>query len=142
MTLGGKGTTMAKFIKKPPVVEAVQFHKGEQPEELAPYLGSHIHFSTDKSSMMIKSPHHGPTEAVDGDWIVMDGGALSILKPEAFEAMYAPLEGAKAPDKGPPREAEDKPSQPSKYHMPPPRPAPPPSPAPVEPKEPAFVESE
>ena len=85
---------MAKFRKRPIIVEAVQwfansmcFHvgvwcDGEGPDEGKPY---------------VITSHHQRVYLADGDWIIPDGidGTFYPCKPDIFEATYEPV--AEAP---------------------------------------------
>jgi hypothetical protein len=111
---------MAKFTKKPPIVEAVQFHKGEQPAELAPFVGHRIIFSADMATLTVKTPGQ-PLVVTDGGWIVIHPhGHLEVMTPEQFEAEYEAAPGGKADQ-----------FEPKAQGGPPAPPPPPPSPAPV-----------
>jgi hypothetical protein len=115
---------MAKFIKKPPVVEAVQFHKGEQPEELAPFVGHRVSYSADKATLTVKTPGQ-PIVASDGDWVVVHPhGHLEVMTAAQFEAEYEPAPGGK-PDEFEPKVQVVKPPPQPKAPAPPPPPPPP-----------------
>jgi hypothetical protein len=108
---------MAKFTKKPPIVEAVQFHKGEQPPELAPFVGHRVIYSADMATLTVKTPGQ-PLVVTDGGWVVIHPhGHLEVMTAEQFESEYEPAPGGKSDEFE--KKAQDV------------RPLPPPPPAPV-----------
>ena len=82
--------TMAKFRKKPVVIEAEQFFRdGHWPEGVtcAPDL-----VGQDKQSPHIKTLE-GPLMVSDGDWIITGvAGEKYPCKPDIFAATYEPVE--------------------------------------------------
>lgn len=87
---------MAKFTKKPDVVEAFQFHKGQVQPELSKFIGnhpnkrgSHVSYDEGRETISVNGPR-GVTRAVDGDWIVVGvDNVITVLKEDAFKAQYA-----------------------------------------------------
>ena len=80
-----------KFRKKPVVIEAVQFHAGEQDGA----------FSADVSAGRVRYPEdgtmliatlEGQMTAQPGDWIIRGiRGELYPCKPDIFAAVYEPV---------------------------------------------------
>lgn len=81
---------MAKFRKKPVVIEAVQFRAGEQDGCFAEdVIAGRIRYPED-GSMLIKTLE-GEMIARPGDWIIRGvKGELYPCKPDIFAATYEP----------------------------------------------------
>ena len=81
-----------KYRKKPVVIEAVQFHAGMQPGELAGDVVSGTLRYTQDDTILIKTLE-GVMEARSGDWIIRGvKGELYPCKPDIFEATYEIVE--------------------------------------------------
>jgi len=83
---------MAKYRKKPVIVEAEQFHINEQP-----WPDGVIHHEAEESTgfgyaewFSVITIHSQETTVVDGDWIIAepDGEHFYPCKPDIFEQTY------------------------------------------------------
>lgn len=88
---------MAKYRKKPVVIEAVQYHHGEQPHDLAQdHLEGRIDYHEDGTMSVMTL--EGQMRAESGDWIIRGvNGELYPCKPDVFEKTYEPVEDTDAP---------------------------------------------
>jgi hypothetical protein len=79
---------MAKYRKKPVVIEAVQFRRGEQDGAFAEdVIAGRVRYTQD-DTMLIKTLE-GMMEARPGDWIIRGiKGELYPCKPDIFAATY------------------------------------------------------
>lgn len=83
---------MPKYRKKPAIIEAVQYHNGEQPSELADDVISGKVRYTEEGTVLIQTLE-GTMEAAPGDWIIRGvKGELYPCKPDIFEATYEDVE--------------------------------------------------
>jgi len=91
---------MAKFRKKPVVIEAVQFQGfnkkngqvelSERPEWLVTEFGDRILFFGEPDTLTIKTLE-GDMKASVGDWIIKGiNGEFYPCKPDIFEKTYEP----------------------------------------------------
>ena len=79
---------MAKYRKKPVVIDAWLFRRGEQESDLATYVMSGQMRYTDQDTILIKTLE-GTMEARPGDWIIRGvKGELYPCKPDTFAANY------------------------------------------------------
>ena len=83
---------MAKYRKKPVVIEAVRFRSGEQDGCFnADVIAGNIRYPED-GTMLIRTLE-GVMCAQPGDWIIRGvKGELYPCKPDIFEATYEPVE--------------------------------------------------
>jgi hypothetical protein len=86
---------MAKFRKKPVVIEAVQFRGGEQSHEMDLLTGGpasgNIRYPEDGT--MLVDTLEGSMIARPGDWIIRGvKGELYPVKPDIFAATYEAVE--------------------------------------------------
>lgn len=83
---------MARFRKKPVVIEAVRFD-GRNEIEIAAWMGSACHGAyTHPDGFAIPTPE-GTMVASPGDWIIRGvKGEFYPCKPEIFAASYEPAE--------------------------------------------------
>lgn len=83
---------MAKFRKKPVVIEAFQFRSGEQDNSVAgDVIAGNVRYPED-GSMLIRTLE-GEMRADPGDWIIRGvKGELYPCKPDIFAATYEPVE--------------------------------------------------
>lgn len=84
---------MAKYRKKPIVIEAIRW-TGENFEELADLVeGSKCKFRYDESDMSLKiKTLEGTMTALPGDYIIKGvRGELYPCKPDIFEQTYEPV---------------------------------------------------
>lgn len=81
---------MAKFIKKPMVVEAEQFFEGKQPLPFADRCACCF----DGKRWYVVTTHGQETTIVDGDWIIAesDGNGFYPCKPHIFEKTFDCIE--------------------------------------------------
>lgn len=83
---------MAKFRKKPVVIEAFQYRAGEQDSELAADVVAGTVRYTEVDTMLIHTLE-GVMEARSGDWIIRGvNGELYPCKPDIFAKTYEPVE--------------------------------------------------
>jgi hypothetical protein len=83
---------MARYRKKPVVIEAVQFRAGEQPYELAGDVVTGRVRYTEDGTLLIATLE-GTMEAKVGDWIIRGvKNELYPCKPDIFAATYEPVE--------------------------------------------------
>lgn len=83
---------MAKYRKKPVVIDAVQYRAGEQPYELANEIMGGTARYTSEGTLLIETLE-GVMEARPGDWIIRGvKGELYPCKPDIFAATYEPVE--------------------------------------------------
>ena len=81
---------VAKFRKKPVIVEAMQFDAA-RPGPVLNWLGSTM-CSLDDRGLLIQTLE-GSHEAKDGDWIIKGvAGEFYPCKPNIFEMTYEPVE--------------------------------------------------
>lgn len=82
---------MAQYRKKPVVIDAWLFYRGEQESDLAPYVMSgHMRY-TDQDTILIKTLE-GTMEARPGDWIIRGvKGELYPIKNDIFRKTYEPV---------------------------------------------------
>jgi hypothetical protein len=84
---------MAKFRKKPVVIEAFEFRAGEERYEVAQDVNDGRVRYTEEGTMLIQTLE-GVMEAKPGDWIIRGvKGELYPCKPDIFEATYEPADG-------------------------------------------------
>jgi hypothetical protein len=77
---------MAKFRKKPVVIDAVQFQGNFDEIEL--FVGGDAEF---RDGELVIATLEGPLHASDGDWIIKGvQGEFYPCKPDIFEATYEP----------------------------------------------------
>lgn len=80
---------MAKFRKKPVVIEAVRFTKANF-EEIEKFVGGDAEF---RDGELIVATLEGPLRAADGDWIIRGvKGEFYPCKPDIFAATYEPVD--------------------------------------------------
>ena len=85
---------MAKYRKRPVVVDAIQFRAGEQPHELAADVVAGRVLYAEDGTMLVETLK-GAMVARPGDWIIRGvKGELYPCKPDIFDATYEPAEGA------------------------------------------------
>ena len=85
---------MAKFRKKPAVVEAVQWD-GASISELQAFAGNDLSWSPLTGAAFIPTLE-GLMRADKGDWIIKGvKGEFYPCKPDIFAATYEPIEGSK-----------------------------------------------
>lgn len=79
---------MAQYRKKPVVIDAWLFRRGEQESDLAPYVMSgHMRYTQDDTILIMTL--EGTMEARPGDWIIRGiKGELYPCKPDIFAALY------------------------------------------------------
>ncbi len=79
---------MAKYRKKPVVIEAWQFRAGMQDGDLAQYvIDGKIRYPEDGT--MLIATLEGTMQALPGDWIIRGvKGELYPCKPDIFAATY------------------------------------------------------
>lgn len=83
---------MAKYRKKPVVIEAIQFRIGEQDGALASHVVDGDIRYTEEGTMLIKTLE-GVMEAQPGDWVIRGvKGELYPCKPDIFAATYELVE--------------------------------------------------
>lgn len=82
---------MAKFRKKPVVIEAFQYRTGEQDYRLASdVIAGNVSYPED-GTMLIRTLE-GEMIARSGDWIIRGvKGELYPVKPDIFAATYEPV---------------------------------------------------
>ena len=84
---------MAKFRKKPVVIEAVQYRDGNWQEVLRFDARISAHCLGKKQHLQIATLE-GDMRADDGDWIIRGvAGEVYPCKPDIFAATYEPVEG-------------------------------------------------
>lgn len=81
-----------KFVKKPIVIEAMQFKAGMLMDDIAKFIKCEFSASQGGGEecflVHIKTPS-GEVTAYDGDWIIKGiGGEIYPCKPEIFHACY------------------------------------------------------
>lgn len=79
---------MAKFRKRPVVVEAEQFHQSGNPEDWSPG----IKWEAVAGCYYVVTAHGQHAYLADGDWIIAepDGRGYYPCKPDIFAATYEP----------------------------------------------------
>jgi hypothetical protein len=82
---------MPLFRKRPEVVEAFQYHDGEQRGEVAQdVIDGNVRYPED-GTMLVRTPE-GERIARSTDWIVRDeNGALLVRRPDIFAKTYEPV---------------------------------------------------
>lgn len=81
---------MAKYRKKPVVIEAIQ--NQHNPDEVATFFGQDTHFGYNDGVWAIITLE-GTMEAQPGDWIIKGiKGEFYPCKPAIFEATYEEVE--------------------------------------------------
>jgi hypothetical protein len=82
---------MPFFRRKPVVIEAVRFRRGEQPGELAAaVVAGVVRYADDGETVLIRTLE-GTMSAVHGDWIIRGvKGEFYPCKPDIFAATYEP----------------------------------------------------
>jgi hypothetical protein len=81
---------MAKYRKKPVVIEAFKYNAGEQRSEVAQEVIEGKVRYTEEGTMLIDTLE-GVMEARPGDWIIRGvKGELYPCKPDIFAATYDP----------------------------------------------------
>ena len=84
---------MAKFRKKPVVIEAVQF-TGANGQEIADFMQCQFPAFTPNSGHLLIGTLEGTMAAAPGDWVIKGvAGEFHPCKPDIFEATYEPVEG-------------------------------------------------
>jgi len=79
---------MAKFRKRPVVIEAVQFHGNF--DEIEKFVGGDAEF---RSGELIVATLEGPLHASPKDWIIKGvNGEFYPCKPDIFEKTYEKVE--------------------------------------------------
>ena len=84
---------MAKFRKKPVVIEAIRFTSDIKPVDLHAFLGSfdgvHVQRMGPGESLILIDTLEGVMKANEGDWIIKGvKGEFYQCKPDIFEATY------------------------------------------------------
>lgn len=81
---------MAKYRKKPVVIDAVQHKAGEQPDCFCDdVIAGRMRYVEDGSVLI--TTLEGTMQAVPGDWIIRGvKGELYPCKPDIFSATYEP----------------------------------------------------
>lgn len=80
-----------KFMKKPVVVEAIQY-TGENEEEIKEFLGEYFKASVPSACYMIISNFRGDMTISKGDYVVHGvDGDFYPCKPDIFEKTYEPV---------------------------------------------------
>lgn len=83
---------MAKYRKKPVVIEAVRWTGENYYEEIVPFLPHSEHGVTRANDIAIKTLE-GTMNARPGDWIIRGvNGEFYPCKPDIFEKTYEPVE--------------------------------------------------
>ena len=85
---------MAKYRKKPVVIEAIQW-TGNNTEDVRGFMGKYGDFTIVKNRIWIRTIHQNQeVELVYGDWIIPepDGIHFYPCKPDIFEATYEKVE--------------------------------------------------
>lgn len=78
---------VAKFRKKPVVIEAVQFTGNFT--EIEQFVGGDAEF---RDGQLLVATLEGPLHAANGDWIIKGvKGEFYPCKPDIFEATYEPV---------------------------------------------------
>jgi hypothetical protein len=82
---------MARYRKKPVIIDAIQFRAGEQDSDLAgDVIAGRLRY-TEEDTALIKTLE-GTMEARPGDWIIRGvKGELYPCKPDIFAATYEPV---------------------------------------------------
>lgn len=86
---------MARFRKKPVVIEAVQWTNQPEPSSLDLILamGCRPRFAADGTADLMIPTIEGEMRARVGDWIVKGiKGEFYPVKPDVFEATYEPVD--------------------------------------------------
>lgn len=79
---------MAKYRKRPVIIDAVRFRAGEEDSELAADVIAGTIRYTEQDTLLIQTLE-GTMEARSGDWIVRGvKGELYPCKPDIFAATY------------------------------------------------------
>ena len=84
---------MAKFRKKPVMVEAVQW-TGQNFDEIKAFVDGRweVEFDGDELLVHTLESGRGPLVASEGDWIIMGViGEFYPCNPDSFEATYEPM---------------------------------------------------
>jgi hypothetical protein len=87
---------MAKFRKKPVVIEAVRWQGNNQPA-IKSFVGDQARFNPDWDRLQIRTLESGEGyhEADIGDWIIKGvKGEFYPCKPDIFAATYEPVQDA------------------------------------------------
>lgn len=91
---------MKKFVKKPVVVQAVEYN-GANKEEIEAFVGIKLNtvFTELKEPLELKIPTlEGDMKASKGDWIIKGvNGEFYPCKPDVFEKTYDVVENAERP---------------------------------------------
>lgn len=83
---------MAKFRKKPVVVEAIQY-TGENEDDIDAFVGYPLPKLLISPVILIMHTLEGDHQAVKGDWIIKGvKGEFYPCKPDIFEATYEPAD--------------------------------------------------
>jgi len=82
---------MPKFVKKPVVVDAIQF-TGDNLVELSEFMNKRaLHFNSEKKEIIIETLE-GNHIASKGDWIIKGvKGEFYPCKPDIFQMTYTPI---------------------------------------------------
>ncbi len=86
---------MAKFRKKPAVIEAVQWdgESGTANELIGEAYGSDWYYEASSTTIRIFAKTYGVARCEVGDWIVKNAdGMLDVCKPDIFEQTYEAVE--------------------------------------------------
>lgn len=83
---------MAKFVKKPVTIDAVQW-TGDNVEEISAFFNNPEIWVVESSNLVIYT-QDGDVTASAGDWIILGvEGQFYPCKPDAFAATYDPVNG-------------------------------------------------
>lgn len=85
---------MPKYRKRPVVIEAVQFRRTGNFDEIEEFCGGDAEF---RDGQLVVATLEGPLHARPGDYIIKDTkGELRSVKPDIFEATYEPVKEGQA----------------------------------------------
>jgi hypothetical protein len=86
-----KGMEVNRFVKKPVVIEAMQFNDRKQVEDFEKWMGEMLTTEYENSVVVI-STLEGDMRANVGDWIIKGiRGEFYPCKPDIFEQTYDPV---------------------------------------------------
>ena len=78
-----------RFRKKPVEVQAIQWHRSKNTDEVRAILGEHFTASPDHLGKLGIWTLEGVMWADDGDWIIVGvKGEVYLCKPDIFAATY------------------------------------------------------
>jgi len=81
------------YVKKPPKVQAIQYYRKENLEEVKQFAKEAFAFNPLDNQYYVDSPKDGLKKCCDGDYVVkLPDGSFKAVKPNDFDKTYKKAE--------------------------------------------------